>query len=255
MVNVCGVDHPESRKSTHKSALFGVTIWESHWSHLLPLVHHAIIHLSMSSLSLCMRPMCPGVSSLFVLYMWHSRSILETQIYSCDSDKPKASKPNRTKPFHLSLCAYSSAVVEIICEWERDVREQGMLHLDHRCELLCELGLGLQSKGISWRQQCCPPQEATVHMELTISNRGKIELDERCVIMRVVLVIWSYLFAPTCSFTVSLFNYIWASSLFLNKTNIPGCKLIGCFVQVALHLRSENPNPWRWLQEDYVHNA
>lgn len=157
----CGDDHPEFRKSTHTKARPLVSQWESHWSHLL-LVHHAIIHLSMSSkyslsLSLCMRPMCPGASSLVVFYKWHSRSKLKTQIYCCDSNKPNASNPNQTKPNHLSLlcifmdhCQNYWIIAKVISEWERDVREQGMLHLDPSHELLCELELGLQSRGVSW---------------------------------------------------------------------------------------------------------
>ena len=112
----CGVDHPEFRKSAHTKARPLVSQWESHWSHLL-LVHHAIMHLSMStlSLSLCIRPICPCASSLVVFYMWHSRSKLKTQIYCCDSNKPNASKANQTKPNHLSLfCIFIGSLPKLL---------------------------------------------------------------------------------------------------------------------------------------------
>lgn len=210
--------------------------WESHWSHLLLLVHHM-------PLSICL-----WVLSLFM----YETNVPRCKLIGCFSTCGTRDRFWRlkfivvilTNPMHRSrternpiICRFLHIHRPLLTLLVRDVHEQGLLHLDHSCELLCELGLGLRSRGVSWIQQCCPQQGATMNVELTISNRGKTQV--LCVIMRVVFVIWSHLLTPTCSsyHYWTIYEQVGSKWPLSNLNQSSRCELIGCFVQVALHLR------------------
>ena len=157
----------ESRKSTHKSASW-CHKWESHWSYLL-LVHHAIIHLSMSSLFMyeINVPRCKLIGCfLHVALEIHYE---DSKVIVVIMTNPMHQNRTKQNSYHLSRSAYASTVAKSIHEWECETYvNKGCFTLIIAMKLLCELELGLHSMGVSKIRLCCPPPWAMVNMKLTI---------------------------------------------------------------------------------------